>query len=384
MKQLFPVEIIENTTQAHLVKHQIKTKIVYLVIIFITIIICFSLPFIYVDVSTQSRGVIKTPVENNTLQSAIYAQIEDVNIFENKAVNIGDTLLWLKTDELDEQISRLGEKQVENELFIEDLNRLLSGNANLSTPKYTTEYAQYRAKVGEQRVDLKQQEREYVTSKKLFEKGVEARHDYEQVQSKYEASKSQLQLLKEQQLATWQAEKTRLELENKDSYSQLLQIEKRKSQYYIIAPITGNVIQCIGLQKGSFLSPGQSIAQITSSDSLIVECYVSPSDIAYIAVGQKVFFQMDAFDYQQWGLLEGRVDEIISDIVELNNQPFFKVWCTTDRNYLELSNGYRGNLKRGMSTTARFFLTRRSLAQLLFDKIDNWLNPKIMTDGNNN
>lgn len=113
----------------------------------------------------------------------------------------------------------------------------------------------------------------------------------------------------------------------------------------------------------------------------MVECYVAPADIGYIQTFQDVNFQLDAFNYQQWGLLHGKVTYILPDIVQINEQPFFRVRCLLDKHYLELPNGYRGNLKKGMTTTARFYLTRRSLWQLLFDKIDNWMNPKIMTDG---
>lgn len=383
MKELFPVDIVEYTTQSHLAKRYIKIKIIYIVIILVILLTFTLLPIIHVDVSSQSRGVIKTSLENNNLQSAIYGQIKKNDLLENKFVNKGDTLLWFVTDELDEQISRLLQKQMENSLFIRDIDGLLSsGNTIPHTPKYIAEYAHYRSKVSEQTITVKQQEREYILSKTLYEKGVEAQYEYGQAETKYYTAKSQLQLLKEQQLTTWQAERTRLELENRDLNSQLIRIEKQKEQYTIIAPITGTLVKCVGLQSGGFLSPGQEVAEITPDDNFIIECYVSPADIAYIKVGQPVSFQMDAFNYQQWGLLNGTVQEIISDVVEIDKQTFFRIRCISDRDYLELANGYKGYLKKGMTTTARFFLTRRSLSQLLFDKVDNWLNPKIMTNEN--
>ena len=137
-------------------------------------------------------------------------------------------------------------------------------------------------------------------------------------------------------------------------------------------------VQFTGLQEGNFLSPGQTIAQISSADSLLLECFVAPSDIGYIRMGQDVKLQADAFNYQQWGLLNGEVIEVISDIVHVENQPFFRVRCKLERDYLELDNGYKGVLKKGMSGTTRFFLTKRSLGQLVFDKINDWMNPKIM------
>lgn len=381
MKQLFPIEIQENTVQKHWVKRQTKSKVIYLIIIISLLAFCICLPFINIDVTSQSRGAIRTPNENNSLQSAIYAEVAEINLCENKLVNSGDTLIQLKTDEIDEQIYRLKQKQIENNQFISDIDRLLAGNNLIETPKYRTEKAQYVAKLAEQTVSFRQADNEYQISKKLYDKGVESRFDFQQAESRFKTAEFQINLIKQQQINTWQAERTRLEYENRDSQSQLLQLEKRKSQYVITAPISGTIIQYTGLQVGNFVSPGQTIAQITSSDSLLVECYVAPADIGYIQTFQDVNFQLDAFNYQQWGLLHGKVTYILPDIVQINEQPFFRVRCLLDKHYLELPNGYRGNLKKGMTTTARFYLTRRSLWQLLFDKIDNWMNPKIMTDG---
>jgi HlyD family secretion protein len=386
MKQLFPIEIQEYTVQNFYKRRQVTSKIIYAIIIFLFAGIIISLPFIYVDVTTQSRGVVRSAGENNGIQSAIYAEIDKTVLFENKNVKKGDTLIWFKTEELDEQIKRLRGKQAENSMFIEDMNLLLSDNNHPSTSRYKTELSQYQAKFSEQEVSFKQAQYEYELSKKLYDKGVETQYNFQQAKSHYNAVLLQLRLIRQQQKNIWQTEKTRLEYENEDLLSQLLQLEKRKSQYVITAPISGNIVQFNGVQTGNFVSPGQTIAQITSNDSLLVECYVSPLDIGYVRREQRVRFQIDSFDYRQWGLLEGSVMEILPDVISLDNKPFFRVRCLTSRDYLELANGYRGTVQKGMTVTARFFLTRRSLYQLLFDKIDNWMNPKLIHDnyGNKN
>ncbi|GAB6120743.1 HlyD family secretion protein [Dysgonomonas termitidis] len=383
MKQLFPAGIVENTVQTHWTKRHSKSKIIYLIIIIGLITTLVSLPFIYIDVSVQSKGTVRSVNENNSIQSAVYAEVAQIAIYENKRVEQGDTLIWLRTDELDEQINRLIEKQIENGLFIRDIDRLVNGSYSAATPKYQTELAQYRAKLAEQDITLSQAQNEYAVSKELYEKGVEAKYDYQQTESRYKTAGSQKALVKQQQISNWQAERTRLEYENKDLNSELLQLQKRKTQYIITAPVIGNIVQYNGIQAGNFTQTGQSIAQITASDTLLIECYISPIDIGYIEKGQKVQVQADAYNYQQWGLLSGEVTEVLPDIVEMNNQPYFRVRCTMNRNYLELANGYKGYMKKGMSVTGRFYQTRRSLWQLLFDEIDNWMNPKIKTDEQN-
>jgi HlyD family secretion protein len=74
------------------------------------------------------------------------------------------------------------------------------------------------------------------------------------------------------------------------------------------------------------------------------------------------------------------VIEIPTDVVMNNNQPVFQVRCSLDTSVLTLKNGYQGTLKKGMLLTGCFYLTNRSLCQLLFDKIDDWMNPKKKWD----
>ena len=54
-----------------------------------------------------------------------------------------------------------------------------------------------------------------------------------------------------------------------------------------------------------------------------------------------------------------------------------KVICALDSETLSLKNGYIGHIRKGMTVNANFIITQRTVFQLLYDKIDNWLNPKV-------
>ena len=142
--------------------------------------------------------------------------------------------------------------------------------------------------------------------------------------------------------------------------------------------MSGSLLQVAGFQKGNFISPAQTLAYISSNNMLLAECYISPSDIGYIRQNQSATFQFDAFNYNDWGIVQGKVSQVLHDVVLIDQKPMFRVRCTLDKNSLQLKNGYRGNIQKGLTFTARFKLNRRSLWQLLFDKVDNWLNPKII------
>ncbi len=66
---------------------------------------------------------------------------------------------------------------------------------------------------------------------------------------------------------------------------------------------------------------------------------------------------------------------IDNDFTLMDNKPVFKVRCQLDSTQLHLKNGFTGQIKKGLTVQARFIVARRSAWQLLFDKIDDWLNP---------
>jgi hypothetical protein len=111
---------------------------------------------------------------------------------------------------------------------------------------------------------------------------------------------------------------------------------------------------------------------------LIGESYVPTSSIGLIKLSQPVFFQINAFDYNYFVMLKVRVIAIENDIT-LSNLPVFRVRCSFDSLQLYLRHGYTGRLKKGMSFQSRFVIGRRSLWQLLFDTVDDWLNPAAPT-----
>lgn len=382
MSKLFPPEIIKNSTQQYFVEHHTKSKVIYIIVLISILLIFSTLPLISIDITSQNRGVIRSKYENNQLQVVLNGEIDKISIFENKTVEKGDTLIVLNTAKIDEQIFALNQRIAENDQFKNDLANLISDQfKTLKTKVYLSELKQYFSKIRERETQLFQLENEYTISKQLYEEDIIPKMEYLKTKSNFEVVQSQIQFTKEQYKNKWQIEQTRLKLESIDLQSSVTQLQKEKNQYFIKAPISGTINQFSGIQKGNFITMGQTIALISPNEDLIVECYVSPSDIGFISEGQTIVFQLDAYNYNQWGLAHGMVNEILKDISLINEKAFFRVRCSIDEQYLQLKNGFKGHIKKGMTLTGRFYLTERSLWQLLFDKVDNWMNPKIIGKG---
>lgn len=375
-KQIFPAEIIKNTTEYQYAKNNQPFNYIYLSLIFLLLGIIIVLPLIHIDITTQGRGIIKTRLESSPIQTGTYGLVEHSWLSEGQKVFKGDTLLILNTDNIKEQINHISKSITDNTIFINDLSKLIVNKQNLQSPKYSQELIQFQAKVEEYDIKLELLKKEYATAEYLFCEEVIAEIEYQQKKSNYETLLAEKKLFERQKINQWQAEKTELEFQNKKLASDHTKQIKDKNQYVVTAPTSGTIFQTKGIQSGSFLSPGQTVAQISPDEEIIAECYISPSDIGFIKMGQAVNFQIDAFNYNQWGLIEGKVSGISEDIISIDNTPVFKIQCQLIAKNLQLKSGHKGYLKKGMTLTGRFFLSNRTLYQLLYDKMDDWLNPK--------
>lgn len=377
-KKIFPKEIIEHTTEAHFIRFNSNSKKIYILVILMVVAAFASLPLINIPITQQSRGVLRTLEENNKLFTTVYAQIDSINIEENLAVKLGDTLVILNTEKLDKELKSNQNFIIRNKEFITDISAVFLGNENqIQTNLYLKDFTEHKQKKKEIKDKIKQLKKDFIIHEKLYKKKVITENEFDKKKYAYDNSKHALELYEQQKHYEWQTKKDKLLEDNLKLKAQIDQITKEKENYILKAPISGFINNYTGIKKGNFVSPGQVFANITPKGKLLVECYINPTDIGYISKNMDVVFQFDAYNYNQWGLGHGKVIEISHDVFQENQSVFFKVKCSLDKENLKLKNGYQGNLKKGMTLTGRFHLTERTLLELLYDKLDNWLNPRL-------
>lgn len=385
MKNIFPKEILENTTQVHQFKHRKRSSIIYTTFLIALIGVFIALPFIKVDVYTSSRGLLKPEKERINLTTINSGKVIKNNIQVNKVVKKDDTLLILDDYAITNKLELINSNISETQQFLHDINYLLKNKQikldSIYSQKYQKEYIEYQEKSEELQTRFQKAKRDYLRNKSLFEKGVIATVEFENYKFEYDLVITAITQLKKQQLNTWQADLTVKErqLNEFENSSKLQNVSK--DYYILIAPISGTLMNVIGIEEGSLISAGIPLAEISPDGNLIAECYVSPIDIGLINSNNIVKFQMDAYNYNQWGLATGKIIEIGKDLELINDTPTFKIRCKVDQKYLTLKNNFKGNLKKGMTFNARFKLTERTLFELLYDKIDDWLNPSNQSIG---
>lgn len=377
-KQIFPKEIIESTIEVHQFKHTSKSTIIYNLISLALIAALISLPFINVTIYNTSQGLIRPDKERILLESSNSGKVIFHQLKNNLEVTKGDTLLLINNLVITQKINTIESLLTETKYFVEDLKHLSNrkGNANkLYSLKYKQEYNFYQQKLSELNTRFKKIKEDYNRNQKLFDKGVIAKVELNNSKLEYDLSLNAIYQYKKQQNSSWQAELVNQQNQLKELENNQVQLEETNNLSVIKAPVSGTLLNVKGIEKGSFIQNGVQLAEISPKSDLIVECYINPIDIGLLKKENKVNFQVSAFNYNQWGLANGKIEEIGNDIQMINNTPMFKVLCSLDQNFLQLKNGFKGQLKKGMFVNARFVLTERSLFDLLYDKIDDWLNP---------
>ena len=137
----------------------------------------------------------------------------------------------------------------------------------------------------------------------MFSKGVIAKAEFEKIKLDYDLAENALYQFKKQRINTWQAVSTDLDKKINELQSDSTQLSNSKESFTITAPINGTLINVVGLEEGSFITAGSVLAEITPDTDLIAECYLSPSEIGLINSEKVVKFQIDAFNYNQWGMV---------------------------------------------------------------------------------
>lgn len=376
---------ISNTVLVYRSRIKSSTQIIYLVTVITILLTLAALPFIKTSISVKSGGLLQSAIERTELSVPANGRLISLRLKDNQKVKQGETLLIIDAALAKQQGAIVQNRQGQLSAFLQDIRQLLIYlNRNgysyppLQTGQYTASWQQFAQELESARIAKTQAENTFSRYNRLFQNKAITESEYERYKFEQQQAESAFKMIVSKYKSQWQTEASSLRNELQQLSGQQVELNEQKKQYTLKAPINGSIQNLSGIKEGAYVFANQKIGEISPDAGLTAFCYVKPSDIGLIKKGQEVRFQIDAYNYNQWGLAKGNVLDISDDIIVINNdQPVFKVKCGLNQNYLLLKNGYKGYLKKGMSFTARFNVTERSLYQLLYDKVDDWVNPNL-------
>ncbi|CAH0999751.1 hypothetical protein LEM8419_01051 [Neolewinella maritima] len=332
--KLFPFPLVNGVEGLH-ARHRRSGRLIYLTVVFGLLLGATALPFIDVEVNSQSRGILRPTMKLTPVTTPVSGQVTYTNLRENATVTAGDTLLIVSTAELSAEADHLRQQLNERNHLLQDLHHLTASAPDsltiyptLTTDVYQRDYRDYRRRSDALHLKLQHATRELDRQTELIRTGAIARMAYEQSAYELTLLQNQQRQLSGQQAHVWTQDLQRIRRERAELRQQLTQLHERARHYVVTAPVDGQLTQTGGLQAGAFASAGQQLAHISPDGELRVEAYVSPSDIGLLREGLPVRLQLDAFNYNQWGLAEATLAEIGKDVTEVDGQAAFLVTCT--------------------------------------------------------
>ena len=146
------------------------------------------------------------------------------------------------------------------------------------------------------------------------------------------------------------------------------QAEMDHARHTVRAPVDGVITRLAVRSAGAVLEVGQTVASIAPAGvPLIAEVYVANRDIAYLEPDLPVRVKFDAFPFQDFGSVPGRIVEVGADADERVSSRY-RVRVALERSSIP-ARGRRIPLRPGMDLTAEIVTDRKSILALLLEPL---------------
>ncbi len=150
----------------------------------------------------------------------------------------------------------------------------------------------------------------------------------------------------------------------------LASARSKLSQGLLFAPVSGTVSALKIRNIGEVVQPGQTIAEIAPTGKpLVLSAMVPSRDAGFIKPGMKVQVKLDAYAYQNYGVIPGKVVSISPDS-QPNEQlgQVYKVEVQLDRNYITKDH-QKVMFKAGQTAAAEIVTRNRRIIDVLVDPL---------------
>jgi multidrug resistance efflux pump len=324
---------------------------------------------------------------------------------EGDEVRKGDVLLRLDTEQLDNEIARRRRtiEAGQDELTrLARLNKLLDRQTEEALSKADAELAQAETEVKQARarqtadialvqVELEQAEDECyrttrlaATSAATVEELTRVRSRVRELREKLKKARlpvddSKVQVMRRgRELAERDAAVKKEELELKRVSKQgevdaarleLANLELERKQAELRTPMDG-VVTSGDIKVGDVLAAGKAVFEIAEEKGFLFEAEVPSTEVGHLRAGMIARIKLDAYDYQQYGTLAGRVSYVSPDSSVHSEQGAVVYLVRIEVEGDEVRRGdYHGKVKLGMAGQVEIVTEQKSILSLLIQRI---------------
>ena len=367
---------------------------------------------------SSATGELVPQGETYKVQSVVAGEIDRVLVEEGDRVGKGDLLFSIDTTLLQNELARLEEKATATREELDSTRSLIEKTRSENVVQQQSTQADMQAKAAnwkqsqasaQTQEDLLKrlteetsayeerlfrlgslEEKGAISREYLFEveQGVRDRHkSLSQVQGELNQNLAQIQqveaeltqkqalvqqtaLVGEQTLQRLIVEANRLESTLADTALQIDEVRTRWMQTQVKSPANGTVSALQIDNTGEVARPGETLLEVVPDDTpLVLSTLVPTAKAGLVKPGMSVTVKLDAFPYQTYGVLSGRVLSVSPDAKgSPETGRGYQVEIDLDKDYV-LHEGDRVLLQVGQTATADIVIRQRRIIDLVLDPI---------------
>ncbi|MEH1951338.1 MAG: HlyD family efflux transporter periplasmic adaptor subunit [Nostoc sp.] len=222
---------------------------------------------------------------------------------------------------------------------------------------------------------LAQEVNNYQVTIKTLESDIkQAKLRLQEEQSSYKSATQagQLAVMKNQeQLKDIQAQITATQSEIAQTKSQLISTKLQIQQRVVRSPINGVIFELPTTKPGAVVQVGQRIAQIAPTKTdFVLRASMPNQDSGFLKLGMPVKVKFDAYPFQEYGIVQGKVTWISPDSkvsqTPQGNIETYELEITLDQQYVQNGNK-RIPLGAGQTANAEVIIRQRRVIDFVLD-----------------
>jgi hemolysin D len=142
----------------------------------------------------------------------------------------------------------------------------------------------------------------------------------------------------------------------------------------ILAPIDGYINEVFVHTVGGVVAGGQKLMTLVPNDApLIGKVDIHNKDIGFVKLGMPVSVKIDTFNFQKYGIIDGKVKYISSDSIEKENiGTVYNIDVQLEKTMLIVENEER-KLKPGLSLSAEINIGKRRIIEFFIYPLVKYL-----------
>ncbi|SHJ64888.1 hemolysin D [Clostridium cavendishii DSM 21758] len=379
-------------------------------ILLVSFIIVAAFMFSYfgkVDKVVSGTGKVIPNGDVKLIQPITMGKIKEIKVKEGQAIKKGDVIIDLESKELDIQVSKLEtditNAKIEEQILLNDKNgKYLDegidfNNVSESLKKYYDDYKNSKAdlyqksKSSDERNLNEIQDKYNQEKKKLDDLKNKLDNDKKNKETELQATYSQKEYdLQEKVVSDIQKniddQKQRIKENESKRQNSILQelIEKKKNiknlefqleslknqktSSQIISSVDGYISTLNYNTVGIPVTPDKLVATVIPEETeMIMEAFIANRDISEITVGQEVALKFEAYSYQKYGVIKGKVDYIANNAMQDPKLGgVYKVNIKLNKQYIEFKDE-KLKILPGMNAQVEIMCGKRRILDYFLD-----------------